>query len=140
MLGTATIPVPETLVSLAWHRYVRYDIRTDIAHFGKFDTIWIPVPDKSVNDGTVHFGVFGSTSIPVPDTSVSMVQHQDRYRTHHQVWYNTKTRTGHFGKLGTTPTPVPDTPVSSVRHPYRYRAYRYGCCLLYTSPSPRDRG
>ena len=132
MSGTATIPVPATLACSAWHhyryrtlRYVGYDIHTDTVHFGKFDTIWIPVPDKSVNDGTGHFGVFGSTSIPAPDTSVSMVQHQDRYRTHHQVWYNTKTRTGHFGKLGTTPTPVPDTPVSSVRHPYRYRAYRW---------------
>ena len=79
---------------------------------------------NTVNDGTGHFGVFGSTSIPVPDTSVSMVQHQDRYRTH-QVRYDTKTGTGHFGKLGTTPSPVPDTSVSSVRHPYRYRAYRW---------------
>ena len=70
MLGTATIPVPETLVSLAWHRYVRYDIRTDIAHFGKFDTIWIPVPDTSV-----------TPSMPVPDTSLCSVRHQDRYRT-----------------------------------------------------------
>ena len=67
---------------------------------------------NTVDDGTGHFGVFGSTSIPVPDTSVSMVQHQDCCRTHHQVWYDTKTRTGHFGKLGTTSIPVPGVPVA----------------------------
>ena len=52
MSGTATTQVPATSVSSAWHhyryrtiRYVRYDIHTDTVHFGKFHTIWIPVPD-----------------------------------------------------------------------------------------------
>ena len=52
MFGTATTQVPATSVSSAWHhyryrtiRYVRYDIHTDTVHFGKFHTIWIPVPD-----------------------------------------------------------------------------------------------
>jgi len=81
MFGTATIPVPETLVSSAWYqyryrtiRYVRYDIHTDTVHFGKFDTIWIPVPDASV--------ALSTTPKPVPDTSVSSVRHPCRYRAY----------------------------------------------------------
>ena len=79
MFGTATIPVPETLVSPAWHsyqyrtlRYVQYDIHADTVHIGKFDTIWIPVPGTSV-----------TPSMPVPDTLLCSVQHRSRYRTHH---------------------------------------------------------
>ena len=48
MFGTATIPVPETLVSLAWHQYryrtlhyVWYDTKTGTGHFGKLGTISI---------------------------------------------------------------------------------------------------
>ena len=40
--------------------------------------------------------------LPVPDTSVSSVQHQYRYRTLQQVWYDINTGNGHFAKFGTT--------------------------------------
>ena len=93
---------------------------TGTGHFGKFGTIWIPVPS-----------VPAQTFIPVP--------------TLREVRYNTNTVTGHFGefgatsysvsvhfgKFGTTLIPVPDTSASSVRHQYWYFRYRYG--RLYRS-------
>ena len=77
MFGTATIPVSETVLSSARHQYryrthcyVRYDIHTDTAHFGKFDTIWLPVPNTSATPST-----------PVADNSMCSVQRRYRYRT-----------------------------------------------------------
>ena len=100
-------------------RYVRYDTNTGIGHFGKFGTIWIPVPSVPIQ-----------TFIPVPDTSVSSVQHQYRYRTLRYVRYDSNTGTGHFGKFGTTSIQAPPLPIwtsvpklvpVSVQHRHRYR-------------------
>ena len=95
-------------------RYVRYDTNTGIGHFGKFGTIWIPVPPVPIQ-----------TFIPVPDTSVSSVRHQYRYRTLRKGRYSINTSTRHFGNFGTTSIPVSNTSVSWVRHQYRYRILRY---------------
>ena len=76
-IGTTSIPVPDTLVSSARHRYRHRRYRYGLSY--RYQTL--QEVRYNINTGTGHFDQFGTTSVPVPDTSGSLVQHRYRYRT-----------------------------------------------------------